>query len=122
MYVCRRVLRLFGRLKELRKIINGIISSILPLIQAILLALLIACIFCTFAVEFFNEKAPVHFGNFGRAFYTLFKVILGHWPDDILKPFDEEGNPQVATLVFFYTYILIEVIVLLQVNRNNAFV
>ena len=56
-----------------------------------------------------------HFGNFARAFYTLFRVILGSWPDDVLVPFDEDGTPQIMTLVFFYSYVLIEVIVLLQV-------
>ena len=72
-----RVMRVFGRLKELRKIVNGIIYSILPLIQAILVAILILSIFCTFGVEAFGEQAPASFGNFGRAFYTLFTVVLG---------------------------------------------
>lgn len=41
--------------------------------------------------------------------------IVQRWPDDVLLPFDESGEGNVITLLFFYSYLLIEIIVLLQV-------
>lgn len=109
-----RVLRAFGRLKNLRKIVNGIMASILPLSQALIIAVLFLSIFCTVGTELFGDDAPGHFGSFSRSFYTLFTVILGRWPDDLLPSFREDGTAIMQNVLFFYSYMLVEVIVILQ--------
>jgi voltage-gated sodium channel len=109
-----RVLRAFGRLKDLRKIINGIMASIRPLAQALIIAVLFLSIFCTLGTDMFGDEASTHFGNFSRSFYTLFTVILGRWPDDLLPSFREDGSAILQNCLFFYSYMLVEVIVILQ--------
>ena len=112
-----RVFRAFVRLRELRKIILGVLASVIPLCNAVLLAFLILSIFSIFAVELFQEQAPYHFGNFVKAFYTLFSVALGRWPDDKLIPFDkEDGSTNWNTVIFFYVYVIVQIIVVLQVH------
>lgn len=79
-----RVLRLFGRLASLRRIINALMMSIYPVANAFLIMLLVIAIYSILAVEFFSlwvgpepEFFPVgdlFFGTFSKSMFSLFQV------------------------------------------------
>ena len=58
-----RVIRIFGRLRQLRSIIHAIVSSIIPVTQAFIIGIIVIAIYCTLGVEIFGEKAPKEFGE-----------------------------------------------------------
>ena len=69
-----RVMRLFGRLKNVRKIISAIGRSVGPVCNAFVIVLLIVAIYAIMGVQLFRQWNQEAFGNFGRAMYTMFSV------------------------------------------------
>lgn len=110
-----RVLRVFGRLENLRRIISSITASLLPVLQAFLIGLIVCFIYAIIGVEYFADTAPLSFATFSRAVYTLFGVVaFQKWTDDIAA-FDDDNSINYGPVVYIYSYVIIVVWVLLQV-------
>ena len=139
-----RVLRIFGRLKSLRKIMSALALAIVPVCQVFVILFVLLCIgtvllskcpsyFCTcllgvppdlmleacagavVGVAVFSSVAPDNFGTFDAAFLSLFYVTGGDpWPDSLPK-FNEDGSANWTVAAFIITYTLIEIWVILQV-------
>lgn len=92
-----RVIRLFGKIRSLRKMLTALTFSIPPMMNAFVIILIIACICesrrvhfqpislasmlkhraCTDAiisVNLFRDNNPVAFGSFSRAFISMFQI------------------------------------------------
>ena len=111
-----RVFRLFGRLPQLRVLIDSLLSSLVPISYSFLIMAIFFGIFATIGVELFYEDAPDEFATFARSMYTLFGVVAyGRWPDDKLSAFDEEGKMVNVRVWFIYTFVIVMIIVMLQV-------
>ena len=84
--------------------------------QALVILLIVASIFCTIGVELYRGDAPQEFGDFTRAFYTLFGVVAyGKWPEDRIPGFGEDGKLNVVNIVYIYSFVVVVVLVLIQV-------
>ena len=87
-----RVLRLFGRLKSIKKIINALGASLFPVMNAFAILGIVLLLFSIMGVTFFADRAPTDMGNLSRAFITLFRMACGEtWLGDGDDP--EDGLP-----------------------------
>ena len=79
-----RVLRLFGRLKTIRSIINALTASLFPVLNAFCIMGVVLCLYAITGVNVFGEMAPESFGNLSRAVITMFRISAGEtWVDEI---------------------------------------
>ena len=112
-----RILRLFGRLKSVRVIINALSASLSPVANAFFIMFVVLMIYAILGVSLFAEKAPGTFGKFDRSVSTLFRIAGGDtWVDgmDVLDA--ESGTVNWAVGVYVFSFILIVNWTLLQVS------
>jgi hypothetical protein len=135
-----RVIRLFGRLKALKKMISALTASVVPMLNAFLILFIIASICGSLAarsargleshfvmladsiigVSIFGHQAPLNFGRFDQAFITMFRLTTdGGWPESISQ-FNEDGEINVKCALFFMTYIVVVNWVVLQASFKSA--
>ena len=69
-----RVLRLFGKLRSLRLIVNALMHSLVPVISAFFVMILVIAIYSIVGSSLFGEEQPDKFGTFSRALFTMFQV------------------------------------------------
>eukprot|EP00960_Hanusia_phi_P040004 754191-Hanusia_phi.AAC.8 len=115
-----RVVRLFGRLKSLRLIINALIGSMIPVLNAFVILTLISAMYAILAVGFFGQQNPEHFSTFSLSLTSLFSIAAGMsdgWAFDMPGLVDGHGNPVPSLIggVFFISFILVVGWILLQV-------
>uniref|UniRef100_A0A7S0QNQ4 EF-hand domain-containing protein n=1 Tax=Cryptomonas curvata TaxID=233186 RepID=A0A7S0QNQ4_9CRYP len=111
-----RVLRLFGRLRSLRQIINALTSAILPVCNAFLIMGLVTCLYAILAVNFFRDKNPDYFGSFFRSLFTMFQVCTGdNWSDIARSLFPDQEHVDSGVIFFFVSFHVIVGWTLLQV-------
>ena len=67
-------------------------------------------------VTLFRETAPDNFDNFVRGLSTMFRLTAGETWIDGVDAYDENGKPYYGTALFIYSYIVINVWILLQVS------
>ena len=67
-------------------------------------------------VNLFRGTAPDNFGNFVRGLSTMFRLTAGETWIDGVDAYDENGKPYYGTALFIYSYIVINVWILLQVS------
>jgi len=137
-----RVFRLFKRVKSLNKIMTAIMRCIPGVANAFLILLLVMSFYAIVAVEFFRtygkdgyytnevgqevnmttargfDYGDEYFGNFGRAWYTMFQVLTGEsWSEAIARPLLASNEPAVifGAVVFFISFNIVAGIVLMNV-------
>ncbi|EKX55140.1 hypothetical protein GUITHDRAFT_98923 [Guillardia theta CCMP2712] len=115
-----RVVRLFGRLKSLRLIINALIGSLIPVLNAFVILTLISAMYAILAVGFFGQQNPEHFSSFSLSLTSLFSIAAGMsdgWAFDYPGAIDSNGNqvPSLTGGLFFISFILVVGWILLQV-------
>mmetsp|Transcript_21259 Transcript_21259/g.48808 ORF Transcript_21259/g.48808 Transcript_21259/m.48808 type:complete len:579 (-) Transcript_21259:171-1907(-) len=113
-----RVLRLFGRLKELRGIINALTASLIPVFNALMIVLLVTAIYAILGVLSWKDRSEVRFGTFSAAMYTMFQVItMEGWSSEIARPmFDPSVGPlDTGVAVYFASFVVIVGWILLPV-------
>ena len=103
-----RVLRVFGKLQQIRHIINSIVNSILPCTHAIFICLIVVFVYAIIGVEAWREETPEAFGDLFHAIWSLFSVVtFEDWPP-ALNPFPENKpvrygtKSQKSTPLWFY--------------------
>jgi len=114
-----RVVRLFKRVKEMRKIIEGIMRSLPALSYAFIAMGLIMGIWAIMGVDFFgkmehNGQQGYYFGNFFRALLSLGQITtFDSWSSGIARDIIyEEGTP---AALYFVTFVFICGIILMNV-------
>lgn len=111
-----RVLRLFGRLGSLRRIINALTCSWLPVLNAFAVVMFITAVYAILGVTFFRDRSMKHFGSFTRAFVTMFTVTTTEgWVDLMEDHLAVDGETEGGAVVFFISFILIVVWTMLPV-------
>jgi len=81
-----RVVRLLGRLRSLRLIINACTRSLIPVSNAFLVTFLITAIYSILGVSFFDNLAPEYFGKFSVALFTMFQIATGDgWASEVSR-------------------------------------
>lgn len=134
-------MRLFKRVKSLNKIVNSLARAVPGMLNAAVVCLLVMLFFAVIATDQFRtlgegcndglEGSPSwaitargdcvgdeYFGNFFRSFYSLFQVLTGDsWSEAISRPMWYEQSPivQLGVVSFFFLFIVVEAIVLLNV-------
>ena len=92
-------------------------QAIQPVISAMFVAVIAIAVFAILGVNFFAERSPVYFGDFGRACWTLgTAATMENWVnyvDDLML--GEPGTLDTGVIVFFTTYIIIVAYVLTSV-------
>jgi len=138
-----RVFRLFKRVKALNKILQALTRSVPGVSHAFSVVLLVMSIYAILGVELFREVGvnkdgtinmtygngqlmdittprtmqygDEYFGNFTRALYTLFQILLtDSWSEVLARPLIFGWHPVGAT-VYIVSFMLINVIVLTNV-------
>jgi voltage-gated sodium channel len=80
-----RVLRLIGRFKQLRTIVETLLHSIPTLWQVFMLMGILYYSYAVIGVFLFNENDPQHFGTLSQAVLTLFQVMTGDGWSELMK-------------------------------------
>jgi len=106
-----RVLRLISAFPRFRSVVSGLLKSIPGIASVALLLLLIVFVASIMGYNLFSEGAPQYFGDLWTSMYTLFKVMtLEGWADIA----DEVQLTYPYAWIFFFTYILVAVLTLLN--------
>jgi hypothetical protein len=111
-----RILRLFGRLKSVRIIINALSASILPVANAFFIMFVVLGLYAILGVNIFAKTAPDTFGKFDRAVSTLFRIAGGDTWVDGMDVLNAEGSVNWAVGGYVFSFILIVNWTLLQVS------
>lgn len=84
-----RVLRVAGKLESLRTIVATFDRSMNAVAAVVALLLMLMCIYAVFGVHEFHTNDAVHFGDLGKAMFTMFQLVtIEGWPDiarDLMK-------------------------------------
>jgi voltage-gated sodium channel len=111
-----RVIRIFGRLRAIRSIINALTNSLIPVMNAFFIMGIVICLYAIIGVTFYGVKSPESFGNLERSIISMFRIAAGEtWV---------EGSPIIAidgtvdwqTAVFVMSFVIVVNWTLLQVS------
>jgi hypothetical protein len=112
-----RILRLFGRLHSLKKIINALSASFVPVLNAFVIMGIVLLLYAIIGVSFFEERAPDSFGKLDRAVASLFRIAGGDtWIDNMDVLDKESGLVDWGMGAFVFSFILVVNWTLLQVS------
>jgi len=116
-----RVMRLFGRLESIRKIVSALGSSLIPVVNAFVIVFLIAAVYAIVGVNIF-QSSHAGFGTWSKALYTMFTVTtMDGWQELVVMPMiaSQKGSKTVPesllTVFFFVTFVTIVVWTMLPV-------
>ena len=128
-----RVIRLFGHMSSLKRILTALSASIVPELNALLIFFIVASI-CSYyiyfrplswltldaadsiiGVTFFGNYAPEQFGAFDLAFVTMFRVAVGEtWLGDGVPIQWDDGSSNYPAIAFYCLFVLMVNWTLLQ--------
>ncbi|MBM4150772.1 MAG: ion transporter [Ignavibacteria bacterium] len=80
-----RVLRLIGRFKQLRTIVETLLHSLPTLWQVFMLMGILYYSYAVIGVFLFGVNDPQHFGSLSQAVLTLFQVMTGDGWSELMK-------------------------------------
>ena len=72
-----RVLKIFARLPELRRIFSALSYSIVPMLNAFVIVLVMMLMYSIVGVTYFRDDAPDDFGRLDLAFVAMFRITAG---------------------------------------------
>merc|ERR1712187_478194 len=140
-----RVFRLFNRVESMRRVLESIMKAVPGVMDAFLINFILICIYALLSVDFFSDlysdcaeedfEGPAamrtardkcwgydYYGHFSRSFYTMFQILTGEsWSEAAARPamnyYSEKKDMTyvVITYVFFYSFVIINSFVLLNV-------
>ena len=114
-----RVLKIFVRLPELKKIISALTYSIVPMLNAFVIVLIMMALYSIVGVTYFRDESPDDFGKLDLAFVTMFRITAGEtWVDGIPRILPDGSLNSIPTL-FFLSYIVLVNWILVQVCGEN---
>ncbi len=99
-----RVLRLVSAVPAMRRVVGGLLRAVPGMASVAALLSLVIFVAGVMATKLFGEIAPVHFGDLGTTFFTLFQIMTGEaWPDIAREVMAEMP----LAWIFFVIYILV---------------
>jgi len=108
-----RVVRLFKRAASLRKILKAINQAIPGMRDAFAILMLVMMLYAIMGVDFYGPDHDVFFGNFLKAFFTMFQMMTTEgWADIARDVMAEQGD---SHAIFFVTFIMLGNIILANV-------
>lgn len=112
-----RVVRIFKRLHSLRTIMSALALSIVPMLNSSFVLLMATTIYSIMGVLLYRQRDFAHFGNFSRAFLTMFQCLTGDaWASAVARQmFDTHETFDSGLVVFFISYQMIVSMVLMNV-------
>jgi hypothetical protein len=128
-----RVARVFKRLNALRLIVQALVAAMYPVMTTFFVLFISTSVYAILGVGLFSERpgSSAFFGHFSVAVFTMFQVVSGDgWASDVARPMffaaDESTctyydadtghcNFDAGVAIFFLSYILIVVTVVLNV-------
>jgi voltage-gated sodium channel len=111
-----RVLRLIGRFKQLRTIVETLLHSIPTLWQVFMLMGILYYSYAVIGVFLFSENDPQHFGSLSQAVLTLFQVMTGDGWSELMKANMYEcihPHPFLSPL-YFCSFVLVGALIILN--------
>jgi len=69
-----KVIRLFGKMKSLQRIVKAISATIVPVIHTFFLFGIVSSIYAVLATSLFHEAYPERFGAWTTSSFTLFQA------------------------------------------------
>jgi voltage-gated sodium channel len=108
-----RVVRLFKRAASLRKILKAINQAIPGMRDAFAILMLVMMLYAIMGVDFYGPDHDVFFGNFLKAFFTMFQMMTTEgWADIARDVMAEQGD---SHAIFFVSFIMLGNIILANV-------
>ena len=115
-----RVIRIFGRLKSVRSIINALTASIVPVCNAFFIVAIVIALFSIVGVTFFEDDAPEEFGNLSRSIISMFRIAGGEtWSETMPTVYVRDDGTEYVNWKFggfIILYVLVMNWTLLQVG------
>jgi len=109
-----RVIRLFGKVKTMRKMMDSMLRSLPGMSMAFCSLFLIMGIYAIIGVDFWSEKYKDNFGSFLKAILTLLQVMtFDSWSSGIAREMMFESG--VIPVIYFITYVFVASIVMINV-------
>ncbi|MFN5518848.1 MAG: ion transporter [Ignavibacteria bacterium] len=111
-----RVLRLIGRFKQLRTIVETLLHSIPTLWQVFMLMGILYYSYAVIGVFLFNENDSQHFGSLTQAVLTLFQVMTGDGWSDLMKAnmYDCIHPHPFLSPLYFCSFVLVGALIILN--------
>jgi len=109
-----RVVRLFGRVKTMRRLMDTMLRSLPAMAIAFAALFLIVGIYAIIGVDFWKESFPDFFGSFFKAILTLLQVMtFDSWCSGVAR--DIIFSDGLIPVIYFVTYVFIASIVMINV-------
>ena len=104
-----RALRVVSQFKSLRKIVRALTQGVQPVASAMFVALIAISVFAILGVNFFAERAPETFGDFGRAMWTLLiTATLENWTEHAEELMGGvRGQLDSGVIAYFVVYVIL---------------
>ncbi len=115
-----RVLRLISTIPELRLIVTTLLRSIPSMGHVMLLMSIIFYIYAIAGYHLFHQHDPQHWGNFGVAVLTLFRVVtLEDWTDLMYTALELHDWAWVyfVSFIFVGTFVIINLFIAVVINN-----
>jgi len=106
-----RALRLISGVRQLRRIVTAVIVALPGVGWAGALMILLYYLFAILGINLFRDEFPDRYGDFGKAFTTLFELTTLEGWQDIVKPI---AAVHPAAWVYFIVFIVFASFILLN--------
>jgi voltage-gated sodium channel len=113
-----RILRIFGRLKSIRSIINALTTSIIPVGNAFFIMFIVMMLYAILGCSLFSDIAPDSFSRFDRAMAALFRIAAGDTWVEGVDVLTESGAVHWAVGIYVFSFTLVVNWTLLQVSDH----
>jgi voltage-gated sodium channel len=111
-----RVLRIFGRLRAIRSIINALSNSLIPVLNAFFIMAIVICLYAIIGVTFYSLESPEGFGNLERSIISMFRIAAGETWVDGSPIVRDDGTVDWPTAAFVMSFVIVVNWTLLQVS------
>jgi voltage-gated sodium channel len=113
-----RIVRIFNKLEDMKRILNANLKSFSPVLNAFLLFAVIVSIYAVMAVNLFRDHpgADATFESFSLSFFTLLGIATGEeWTSFLRTLNNDDGSVSSVVAVFFVSFISLVGIVALNI-------
>lgn len=106
-----RVFRLLSAVRSMRMVVNALVASIPGILSMGGLFLMILYVFAVASTTLFAPLDPANYGDLGRTFVSLYRIVIGDGWADVVVPL-ATGHPWVWA--YFVGFSLIGAVILLN--------
>ena len=117
-----RIVRIFNKLEDMKRILSANVQAFGPVANAFLLFLVLVSIYAVIAVNIFDTGSRECdldggcFGSFSLSFYTLMGIATGEsWTPYVHSMKNEDGHVDTAVACFFVSFTVLVGIVALNI-------